>query len=118
MGVIETHDLEPAPAGASKRVEMILRVDKEPRRHRVRDVARGDRLADEGRRPNQEPAALPRRLIPGVGDNVSKRSARELNVSFNRAYELQIPDSRIPDYSASMTIAMPMPPPMQSEAIP
>jgi len=95
MGVIETHDLEPAPAGASKRVEMILRVDEEPRRRRVRDVARGDGRADEGRRPNQEPAALPRRLIPGVDDNVSKRSACELNVSFNRAYEFQIPEFQI-----------------------
>ena len=75
MGVIEANDLEPAPAGVPKRVEMILRVDEEPRRRRVRDVARGDRLADEGGGPNQEPAALPRRLTPRVDDNVSKRSA-------------------------------------------
>ena len=116
--MIEANDLEPAPAGVPERVEMILRVDEEPRRRRVCNVARRDRLADEGRGPNQEPAALPGRLIPGVADNVGKRSACELNASFNQAFEFQIPNSRIPNYSASVTIAMPMPPPMQSEAIP
>ena len=106
MRVIEADDLEPAPACRPPRREVIGGVDQEPRRGLVGEVARSDRLDNLVAAAQEQAAALGRRGFA----RVRARSRRAPPTTHSK---FQIHNSKF-----STAIAMPMPPPMQSDATP
>jgi len=96
-------------ARVAKRAEVIARIQEVARR-RVGQVARRDRLLDRAAAADEQPAALPGRVTASVSDHQIARGVRE--------YEVQIPDSQFHPQRASTAMAMPMPPPIHSDATP
>jgi hypothetical protein len=101
--VIEADDVEPALAGRAQRREVIGRVDQKSRRRLVSEVPRPHRRDHLSAAAQQQAATLIGRRLPGVKDD---------RVSYFRlrtSYFLQM---------ASTAMAIPIPPPMQSDATP
>src|SRR3954470_5659542 len=101
--MIEADDVEPAPARIAQRREMIARIEQEPRRRLLRDVSTADRLVDAIGSAHQHAAALMRRRLARVREDSGDHGAPTL---VNHAQRL------------STAIAMPIPPPIQSDATP
>ena len=99
--MVEADDGEAAGAGAPPRVEMRSGIDQEAARGIVGKVRAPDGVDDRGRRAEQQAAALVGRGHPGVRGNLSQHRRHDAN-----------------GYRASTANAMPMPPPMHSDATP
>ena len=80
---------------------MDLRIDEEPARRIVRDVRTANGFEDLFCVSDEEAAALERQRRPGVRRDVLERGRRDSD-----------------GYKASTAMAMPIPPPMQSDATP
>ena len=91
---------EAARSSATNRIDVVLRIDQKSRRL-VRDIPRADRLGHCGVRPEEQTTALAWRLSRGVRGDCIEHGAR--NAKCQRA---------------STAMAIPMPPPMQSDATP
>src|SRR4029077_20370648 len=102
---IEADNLEAATPRVAAPLDMILRVDDEAGALLVRGVTRPHGLGHFGIAAKQQPATLGRRRLPGMRHDRIERTAINAHSIF------QIHDSKF-----WMTIAIPMPPPMQSEA--
>ena len=105
MRVVEADDLEAARPAIAQRVDMITRIDEEPVWIR-RQISSGHRLDDAVAFPAARRNIRPVR-IARVRDGVENRPA-----------DNHAPLSRRVSQSASTAIAIPMPPPMQSDATP
>jgi len=104
MRVVEADDFEPFRAGHADAVDMIPGVDQETRRRIVGDIASPNSLDDLAATAQQQAAALVWCGLAGVSDDRRGRVG------------VQVYDFRC--QRASTIIAMPMPPPMQSDATP
>ena len=98
--MIKPEHFEAAAARLASRLDMRLRFDEEPVRI-VRRVWRPNGLGNRRAAAEQEPAALGRLRLARVRDDFIERGADD-------------PDR----YNASTAIAIPIPPPMQSDATP
>ena len=98
MRVIETDDVEMAWPRVPSSVDVVLRVDQESI-DVCREVPRPARLDDDSFGAKQHAATLGGRRLERVRDDGVERCAAH-------------------DHSASITIAMPMPPPIHSDATP
>ncbi len=99
MRVVEADDLEPARARVSQRLEVVGRIDQEACCRCLGDVSSRHSLDDLLAAAEQKTAALVRRGGVRVRDNRTSYFGL-------RTYRL------------SMAMAMPMPPPMHSDATP
>ena len=114
MGMIEADDLERPRTGGPNGPEMIGGIDHEAGRGIGGDVARADRLDNRILTAQQQPAAFVRRSFPRVGDDGVVTVKRECHPrAFITNSEFQIHNSTF-----STAMAIPMPPPMHSEATP
>ena len=95
MRVIKADHFEPALPRRAPGLEMILGVHEKARRRLFRDVASADRFDDLISPAEQQPAAFVGRRLSRMRD-----------------------DDAQPGHNASIAIAMPMPPPIQSDATP
>ena len=103
MRVIEADDLESTFAGCSPSVEVIFGVHQEPHCRIVGDVARPRRLGNGAAAAQQQAAALVRRRFPCVRHDLTD--------------DFIIHNGQLTIHT-SIAIAIPIPPPMQSEATP
>ena len=104
MGMINPHDF---PAGAPQPAiggDVQRRVEAISGRVRIQ-VGTADGTVDPGPASEQEPAALTRRLVAGMRQQIRT----DVGGQPDRAHRRQI---------ASTIIAVPIPPPMQSDAAP
>lgn len=101
MRVVEADDGEAARAGVAPGVNVGPRIDQETPRRIGREVRRSDRLADLVGGADEYAAALTRQRRAGVFGDLVERGRRNPN-----------------GYNASTAIAIPIPPPMQSDATP
>ena len=101
MRMVKTHDAEAAAPGFSTGVEMILWIDDETASGLVSEIAGANGCLDVGRGAEQHATAFFRQDVAGV-----------------RRDRLEYGQSDGYGYKASTAIAMPIPPPMQSEATP
>jgi hypothetical protein len=101
MRVVEPDDRQATSACGTSRIEMRLRIDQKIPCGIVGEIRRGQRIHNLVRRAEQQAAALLRRACPGVRVDAGERRPYNAN-----------------GYRASTAIAMPMPPPMQSDAMP
>jgi hypothetical protein len=99
--VIEAGDRQPADSGVAERVDVGSGIEKESPRRIVGDIGTPNGLENPARAPDEQAAAFQRRRCAGVRCDVLERGRRDSN-----------------RYKASTAIAMPIPPPMQSEATP
>jgi hypothetical protein len=79
--VIEAEDLEAARPPVTACVDVILRVDDEPRRRRRSHIARAPRLHDLIAAAEEDTAALSRKLLARVRDQPVSNVARRRHVS-------------------------------------
>src|ERR1043166_2210812 len=98
MRMVEADDVEAGRSRVAPCLNVILRIDQKPIGV-VREIARADGGRDDAGRSDEKTAAL-----RGGG--------------FARVRDDRLADRRRKNHSVSMTIAVPMPPPMQSAAIP
>ena len=100
MGMIKAEHREAAIPRAPARGNVGRRLDQEAVRV-VRKIRRPHRLDDRRLHAEQQAAALGRQRVAGVVDDGLERRSGDAN-----------------GYNASTTIAMPIPPPMHSDATP
>src|ERR1700730_8475075 len=98
--MVEADHGKAALARLPARGDVGLRLDEDPV-WIVRPVRRGHRFRDHRIVPEQEATAFGRLRVPRVADDQVERAAGDSN-----------------RYKASTAMAMPIPPPMQSDAIP
>ena len=98
--VIKAEHLEAAAARLASRLDVRLRFDEEPVGI-VGRVSRPNGLGDRRAAAEQEPAALGRLRLARMPDDVIERGKGDPN-----------------RYNASTATAIPIPPPMQSDATP
>src|SRR5438445_10226395 len=98
--VVKAKHGEPAAAGLTPRLDVRLRLDEKPVRV-VGNVSRADGFRDRRAVAEEQPAAFGGPLVPRVGDDLRDRGPGHPN-----------------RYNASTAIAMPIPPPIQSDATP
>src|SRR5262245_53207276 len=116
MRVIEAQHLEPALACVANRVDVILRVDEKPGRPRG-EVSRRGRFSHRRALAGQPSAALAGRLSPRMRDDRLDASRTETDFNLQTSdFRLQTSDFRL--YRVSTAIAIPIPPPMHSDATP
>ena len=85
----------------TERIDVGVRIDEESTRRIVRDIWGANRLGDVPRAPDKQATALQRHRRAGVRGDVVERGRLDVN-----------------GYIASTAMAMPIPPPMQSDATP
>ena len=101
MRVIEAQHRQAVPPCAPNRVDVILRINEEACRI-LGDVASGDGLGDGDSGADEHAAAFARRFPAGVRGDRIEHAAGDAQLG----------------QSASTAIAIPIPPPMQSDATP
>ena len=106
--MIEAEDVEPSRPGLAPAADVIVRIDEEPRCRLIRDVARPEGLDDLVVAPEEQPAALVWRRLAGMTQHVIERG-----VPSHFHFELRTSYFRL-----SITMAIPIPPPMHNDATP
>jgi len=101
MRVVEADDRQAAFACGASRIEMRLRINQKTSGGIVGEIRRRQRIDNLVRRAEQQAAALVRRAGSGVRVDFGERRAHDAN-----------------GYKASTAIAIPIPPPIQSDATP
>ena len=104
--MIEADDVEPAAARVAAAVDVIFGIDQKPRRI-AGDIPCVNRVNDLIGPADQQAAALRRRGLSRVRNHGIEDGGSHSH------YEFSIPNSKF-----LIAIAMPIPPPMQSEATP
>ena len=100
MRMIEPDDVESAVSRLTSRIDVAFRREKKSIGI-VGNILDADRFDDFGVRAEQDAAALGRQCVTRVRGNLVQHGVLDAD-----------------DYNASTTIAMPIPPPMQSDATP
>ena len=98
MRVIDADDLAVGGAGLANGGEMVARIDQKTRGARV-EIARSAAASIRAGGADQKPAALGGQGLAGMRHDRVERGLRDF-------------------YNASTTIAIPIPPPMHSDATP
>ena len=101
MRVVEAGDRQAAEAGVTERIDVGSGIDEESPRRIVGDIGTANGLENLPGAPDEQAAAFQRHRLAGVRRDIVERGRRDSN-----------------RYNASTAIAMPIPPPMQSEATP
>lgn len=101
MGVVEPDDGQGARTSVASCVDVGLRVDLETVRRVVCDIRTANRREDPRGGPDQQAAALGGKRLAGVRRDVLEHGGSEAN-----------------RYDASTAMAIPIPPPMHSDATP
>ena len=113
MRVIEPENLQPAFPRVATAGNVVFGVDQEPVRL-PGNITSPDRLDHRIAAAYEKSAAFDRRRVPRVGEHVSQHVRRECCGQLSSDFVLPPGSCQ----STSTVTAMPIPPPMQSDATP